>query len=57
MVTRSAPARISGNTGAQPVDEPVVPGGPGAYFSTLPIKTMLQAMQQADIKLAGGAIQ
>ncbi|MFN3495042.1 MAG: pyroglutamyl-peptidase I [Hydrogenophaga sp.] len=33
------------NAGAQPVDTPVVPGGPAAYFSTLPIKAMLQALQ------------
>ncbi len=42
-------ARIPDNTGAQPVDEPVVPGGPAAYFSTLPIKAMLQTLQQAGI--------
>jgi pyroglutamyl-peptidase len=31
-------ARIPDNQGRQPVDEPIVPGGPAAYFSTLPIK-------------------
>lgn len=30
--------RIGDNEGNQPVDEPVVPGGPAAYFATLPIK-------------------
>ncbi|MHB1271410.1 MAG: pyroglutamyl-peptidase I [Rhodanobacter sp.] len=37
-------ARIPDNAGAQPVDEPVIAGGPAAYFSTLPIKTMLAAL-------------
>jgi len=40
-------ARIADNAGAQPVDEPVVRGAPAAYFSTLPIKTMAAALQQA----------
>ncbi|MDB5874576.1 MAG: Pyrrolidone-carboxylate peptidase [Ramlibacter sp.] len=34
-------ARIADNAGAQPVDTPVVPGGPAAYFTSLPIKAML----------------
>ncbi|MFC4525783.1 pyroglutamyl-peptidase I [Dyella halodurans] len=38
-------ARLPDNTGAQPIDEAVVPGGPAAYFSTLPIKAMLAALQ------------
>lgn len=33
-------ARIPDNAGEQPVDEPVVSGGPAAYFSTLPIKAV-----------------
>jgi pyroglutamyl-peptidase len=37
-------ARIPDNAGAQPVDVPVVPEGPAAYFSTLPIKAMLQSL-------------
>jgi pyroglutamyl-peptidase len=37
-------ARIADNTGAQPIDEAVVAGGPAAYFSTLPIKAMLKAL-------------
>jgi pyroglutamyl-peptidase len=37
-------ARIHDNAGAQPVDDPVVAGGPAAYFSTLPIKAMLAAL-------------
>lgn len=42
-------ARIPDNAGGQPVDQPVVPGAPAAYFSTLPIKAMLQALQGAGI--------
>ncbi|HWR39680.1 MAG TPA: pyroglutamyl-peptidase I [Patescibacteria group bacterium] len=36
--------RIPDNEGNQPVDEPVVAGGPAAYWSTLPVKAMLQAV-------------
>jgi pyroglutamyl-peptidase len=42
-------ARIPDNTGSQPVDTSVVPGGPAAYFTTLPIKAMLQALQDAGV--------
>ena len=42
-------ARIPDNTGAQPIDEPVVADGPAAYFSTLPLKAMLQALRGAGI--------
>lgn len=42
-------ARIADNAGAQPVDEPVVPGAPVAYFSTLPIKAMQAAIGAAGI--------
>lgn len=40
-------ARITDNCGAQPIDEPVVPGGPAAYFTTLPVKTIVAALRQA----------
>ncbi|HJS34656.1 MAG TPA: pyroglutamyl-peptidase I [Pseudoxanthomonas sp.] len=40
-------ARIPDNAGKQPVDVPVVAGGPAAYFATLPIKAMRQALQEA----------
>ena len=40
-------ARIADNAGAQPIDEPVVPDGPAAYFSTLPIKTMVAGLRAA----------
>ncbi|WP_114853223.1 pyroglutamyl-peptidase I [Brachybacterium sp. YJGR34] len=37
-------ARIPDEAGASPVDEPVVPGGPVGYFSTLPLKAMVAAL-------------
>ena len=42
-------ARIADNAGAQPIDEPVLPDAPVAYFSTLPIKAMLADIQAAGI--------
>ncbi len=42
-------ARIPDNDGASPVDEPVVPGGPAAYWSSLPIKAMAAALRQEGI--------
>lgn len=42
-------ARIADNTGSQPIDVPAVPGGPAAYFSTLPIKAMLHALTGAGL--------
>ncbi|GAA4429925.1 pyroglutamyl-peptidase I [Acidovorax lacteus] len=42
-------ARIPDNVGAQPIDTPVVPGGPAAYFATLPVKAMRQAVLRAGV--------
>ena len=42
-------ASIADNAGQRPVDAPVIPGGPAAYFSTLPIKAMLRALLQAGV--------
>ena len=42
-------ARIADNAGAQPIDTAVVPGGPVAYFSSLPIKAMLLALQAQGV--------
>ena len=42
-------ARIPDNAGAQPVDAPVIAGAPAAYFTTLPVKAMLAAMQSAGV--------
>ncbi|MER0080946.1 pyroglutamyl-peptidase I [Corynebacterium sp. KPL2861] len=44
-----ADASIPDNAGNQPIDEPVVEGGPAAYFSTLPVKAMVAAIQEAEI--------
>ncbi len=38
-------ARIPDNAGAQPVDQPVVAGGPAAYFTGLPVKALCAALQ------------
>jgi pyroglutamyl-peptidase len=40
-------ARIADNAGAQPVDQAVLPGAPPAAFTTLPVKAMAAALQQA----------
>lgn len=45
-------ARISDNEGNQPVDEPVNADGNAAYFSTLPIKEMVEAMKMEGIPAA-----
>lgn len=45
-------ARIADNAGAQPIDLPVVPGGPAAYFSSLPIKAMVAALREAGVPAA-----
>ncbi|NII10960.1 pyroglutamyl-peptidase I [Oleiagrimonas sp. C23AA] len=42
-------ARIADNEGWQPIDMPVLDGGPAAYFSTLPIKAMLGALHEAQL--------
>lgn len=42
-------APLADNAGAQPIDTPVVQGGPVAYFSSLPIKAMLAALQREGI--------
>jgi pyroglutamyl-peptidase len=42
-------ARIADNAGVQPIDAPIVTTGPAAYFSTLPIKAMLQALTAEGI--------
>ena len=42
-------ARIRDNDGRQPIDKPVVRGGPPAHFATLPIKACVKAMRQAGL--------
>ena len=45
-------ARIPDNAGRQPVDTAVQPGGPAAYFSTLPIKAMVRDMRAQGVPAA-----
>jgi pyroglutamyl-peptidase len=42
-------ARIPDNDGRSPIDQPIVPGGPAAYFTNLPVKAMVQAIAAAGI--------
>ena len=42
-------ARIADNAGAKPVDEPVVPGAPDAYFATLPTRRIVEKLREQDI--------
>lgn len=42
-------ARIADNEGNQPIDTPIVEHGPAAYWSTLPIKSMVHELQQQGI--------
>jgi len=42
-------ARIPDNAGRRPIDEPVCPGAPAAYWSTLPIKAIVAALGEAGI--------
>ena len=42
-------AGICDNAGAAPQDEPVVNGGPAAYFSTLPVRRMVRRMAEEGI--------
>ena len=42
-------ASMPDNDGFQPVDEPVIPNAPAAYFSALPVKTMVEAMQRIGV--------
>lgn len=43
-------ARIPDNAGAKPIDVPIVPDGPAAYFTGLPIKAMLQTLIDAGVR-------
>jgi pyroglutamyl-peptidase len=42
-------ATIPDHNGFQPQDEPIMVGGETAYFSTLPVRSMVEAMRAADI--------
>ncbi len=51
--------RIPDNAGRQCVDEPIVPDGPAAYFTTLPARAMRDAARAAgvpaELSLSAGA--
>jgi pyroglutamyl-peptidase len=42
-------ARIRDNDSDQPIDRPVVEGGPAAHFATLPIKACVAALRDAGL--------
>jgi pyroglutamyl-peptidase len=42
-------ARIPDNEGRQPIDRAIVPGGPAAYFTTIPIKAAVAALREAGL--------
>ena len=45
-------ARIPDNQGNQPIDTPIREDGQAAYFSTLPIKAMVQAIKEQGLPAA-----
>jgi pyroglutamyl-peptidase len=45
-------ARIPDNAGRQPIDVPVRPGAPAAYFSSLPIKAIVRDLRAAGLPAA-----
>jgi pyroglutamyl-peptidase len=51
--------RMADNAGHQVIDEPIVPNGPAAYFVTLPVRAMLEAVRMAgiptELSLSAGA--
>ena len=42
-------ARIPDNEGNQPIDEPIFPDGENAYFSTLPVKVLVEAIRKEGL--------
>ena len=45
-------ARIADNAGNQPQDEPVAADGPTAYFATVPVRRMAEAIEEAGLPAA-----
>ena len=45
-------ASICDNAGGKPQEQPIMEGGPAAYFSTVPCKKMVEAMKQAGFPAA-----
>lgn len=44
-----AEARIADNEGNQPIDKAIIANGPAAYFSTLPIKAMVENVRSHSL--------
>lgn len=42
-------ASMPDNAGEQPVDRPILPGGPAAYFATIPIKAAVSAIRASGV--------
>lgn len=42
-------AELADNDGARPDDAPVVPGGPAAYLSTLPVRAAVASLRAAEL--------
>jgi len=51
--------RIPDNSGLQTRDRPILPGGPAAYFATLPVRGIYEAIRSAgvpvELSLSAGA--
>lgn len=45
-------ASIPDNQGQQPQDQPILPGAPTAYFSSLPVRKMVESMKSAGLPAA-----
>lgn len=43
-------AKIPDNDGNQPKDEPIIKGGENAYFSTLPVRRIAEAIAEAGVR-------
>jgi pyroglutamyl-peptidase len=42
-------ARLADNDGQSPIDQPIVPGAPAAYFTNLPLKAIVRVLNEAGI--------
>lgn len=42
-------ADIADNAGAQPIEQPVAPDGPAAWFATLPVKAIVRAIHERGL--------
>lgn len=42
-------ASMADNAGNAPRDQPVVPGGPAAYFASVPVRKMVDAMKESGV--------